>query len=834
MKTRPAEDRFGLLERDFLADLPGDSRLESGVPADQRASAMDFINMSGLTRSGIAGAIYGAPDDTGAPTQPHHDMDPSMPVSFYEEGVEDVDDAMGPPDGRAEDEVLLSRARPAMARIDTARSIEALKDLVADLARDVLARTPVEELEQERAIEALMPPPAPVLEAPALEPESPASAGHEAVEHEGAGYEVEQREALEAAAPPSLFEGFSLADAPAEAGADAPVHEEAIAAAPGVFSGDALLRELGLTDRLEHRPASAPFRYTPDPEPPMFVPEPPDAPELPNAWDYLDKAESGLLTNPETETDVPEHEAALPETSVPDITDWPDVISLQPDTAPVEMLERQTAPSFPAEGPEVHLDAEFDRSLRSLPAPVAEEIPPVDSSAAFPVEGEGWNITASVVAPDEPSRAPSRAKMHEASARLAEAEQLLQELEQQPRDLRPRTGSGDRVEEEATPASMASGYNLPSLKPSRFTFQPQPDAVDDAESKLTYSHSAAPVRRRSRRHSRRYHRTVRRVLTLVFLLIVLSVAGLLFMYYVQPALREPDDFRELASAYVAQGDFEDASESYLQFAMRYPGDPMRADAQFNAAYALQQAAQGQSVDGSRALREKTLQLYAQFVEQNPSHPKRVRAETIMGILQFELGNYDEAEALLRRNATEVSDPDASLPIVRTLARVYLNRGEFDRAESTFLQAAILPKNYSADEDYEQLGQMFSDLSRIEEDPVKRAALHAKVNDYWEKAIQVPGIDPGKRKSIERWLAALGSETPVAPPAAADSPVAAPAGALAPSAEALAPDAVPGSDAPTADPASVETPAAWEQDAAAETRQMELVRGAESADKAITE
>lgn len=80
------------LDEDLLRQLSEDDRLSSGVPEQQRVDDEEFIQMSGLSAPEEAGRETAQPaqEDEPAPE------DPSEPISFYEEGVADVDETMAP------------------------------------------------------------------------------------------------------------------------------------------------------------------------------------------------------------------------------------------------------------------------------------------------------------------------------------------------------------------------------------------------------------------------------------------------------------------------------------------------------------------------------------------------------------------------------------------------------------------------------------------------------------------------------------------------------------------------------------------------------------------
>ena len=74
--------RLDQLDGSLRDRIDQDHRFQSGVPEHQRATDLDFILMSGLTRP--------APENLLSPA------DFSRPISFFEEGVADVDDLMAP------------------------------------------------------------------------------------------------------------------------------------------------------------------------------------------------------------------------------------------------------------------------------------------------------------------------------------------------------------------------------------------------------------------------------------------------------------------------------------------------------------------------------------------------------------------------------------------------------------------------------------------------------------------------------------------------------------------------------------------------------------------
>ena len=120
------------IDDEFLSGL-SDSRLESGVPEDEQAQDLEFIQMSGLTyrdtgeedASQAAGSQSPQPPDAASrPAEP--------PLTFYEKGVADVDAEMTP--GIVEDSV--SPEADTIHGAEDSSPIAELRDIIADLSRD--------------------------------------------------------------------------------------------------------------------------------------------------------------------------------------------------------------------------------------------------------------------------------------------------------------------------------------------------------------------------------------------------------------------------------------------------------------------------------------------------------------------------------------------------------------------------------------------------------------------------------------------------------------------------------------------------------------------------
>ncbi|MCP4644384.1 MAG: tetratricopeptide repeat protein [bacterium] len=125
-------DELDKLADHFAGGLDDDERLDDGVPEKLRSADLGFIQMSGVARPDAPDAD----DGSGKP-----DTDTSRPLSFFEEGVADVDSRMAPDalesGSRANDEIV-----PEEGLSDA--PIKELRDIIAEL-RDAASSEPEPE-----------------------------------------------------------------------------------------------------------------------------------------------------------------------------------------------------------------------------------------------------------------------------------------------------------------------------------------------------------------------------------------------------------------------------------------------------------------------------------------------------------------------------------------------------------------------------------------------------------------------------------------------------------------------------------------------------------------
>jgi tetratricopeptide (TPR) repeat protein len=476
----------------------------------------------------------------------------------------------------------------------------------------------------------------------------------------------------------------------------------------------------------------------------------PEAQERPVA-ERVEEPVSPEASFPEIVEDVAEERQMWVDVSrdqTPEIVSEPEAVETFPEATGdggVALEAFEPEPSAPSPHPDladlaVLLD---DRASE----PEVSEAPASGATRGMPeaagaLTARGWSTGVPEIEA-EPDESPSGLEPLR-TPELAEAEQLLQALESQPRE---RTPDGERAAEMAIPPEAAPTDVEPDLQEA---LEKDADEVADRDESV-YSRPLAKHRRRSRRNRGRRH-AIRWTVRIGVVMVV--VAGALGVYsWTRPLLATPEDLWRQARALETAERYADASDAYLRFAAIYPEQPDRPEAQFRAASCLRLAS-ASSFDAVQRVRAHALELFQQFVNDNPAHEKVARAKTQMGLLQFELGEFQAAIALLQDPSLLLNDPAAALPALRTLARARWKLGDYDNATSAYLQAAALSTNYTADQDYEELGDLFrwrADHTRNAEE--NREFQQAAV-EYWDKALRMPTLDPSSKSKIQekrKWL-----------------------------------------------------------------------------------
>jgi len=316
--------------------------------------------------------------------------------------------------------------------------------------------------------------------------------------------------------------------------------------------------------------------------------------------------------------------------------------------------------------------------------------------------------------------------------------------------------------------------------------------------------------------SKRRHRTPKKHpaleslarLAVALLFVCMLAAGAYAGYmWLQQRMSAPAQLFNQAARFAAQGEYARASGLYEEFAAMHPADPLRPEAQFAAAFTLQMQQSADS-DDRQEIAQESLRLFDQFRSDNPTHPKIARAETLMGRLNYESGNYQQAIELLRNPELRLLDPASAVPALRTLARASAKIGDPEAARSYYLQSAGAQDNHSPDVDYAELGSLYQSLADRNSDLDKRIRLQQLAIESWTHALEVPGIDPSNKQAIRSQLDVLRErlqgEPGMAPAMEAldlsvDAPEAETPGPLEPIAEsAVAPTGTPAAPAPELD------------------------------------
>jgi tetratricopeptide (TPR) repeat protein len=346
---------------------------------------------------------------------------------------------------------------------------------------------------------------------------------------------------------------------------------------------------------------------------------------------------------------------------------------------------------------------------------------------------------------DAGSQPPSTvmAPVSGSNAHLAEAEQLLHELEQQPRE--------EYRESETPETTLPSQYEATppyALKPhGQQTYSENIEGVEENQNEI-YKSSPPSSRHRSSRHSRWRRQTLRRLMgfTIVVAVLAVLVAGVLI--WVIPYIQGNQSHWDAAQGHLQAGRFGEAAKSFEFYAAKadLPSEE-KALAYFESANAAYRKAMGDHTRSSRDNLNLALAKFQTFTEMYPSDPKMSRVRQLMGIIYYKLDVYSSAIELLKDSAHFTQVSYADLPALRTLARAYRDNQNFAEAESTYLQVAAHPENYSAEVDHSELGDMLQSRALETADINEMLRLQQQAVDSWSSALLVPGINPLKREEI---------------------------------------------------------------------------------------
>jgi len=476
-----------------------------------------------------------------------------------------------------------------------------------------------------------------------------------------------------------------------------------------------------------------------------------------------------VLQRPPAETEAPEEMSASEET--------PSEEPALPPLEPRSWLDTPVEPEPPAVAATI-ADARDTSALieqdwpefAAEPAPPAPQHTPISEIAPpepAPTLGAPAPPVIEVAAPPRPSPpAPVNA--------LAEAERLLQALE------RP----GPAVEIAAVhAATIPAPKSIPIPEPAVQEPLPSPlasPAFPEYQAETPYASGRGSAlleedqheedatdgyalpntssgRRRSKNRVGRQRRRVVRMLVSAASVVVLAIAAYwLYHLIVRPSIATSEDVYREATGLLARGQFLEAGQAFATFAERSPDDPRAGAALFSGAIALQQGLPP-NADAARRVNERSAALLESFISRNPADMKKTRAICLLGVVYTRLENYDRVIELLRTASPQVSDPLAAIPALRTLARAYAKRGDLEAAESTYLQAAVFARNYTADVDYFELGEMYRIHALSAASREERVKHQRKAIEYLTLAMRVPESSPRERDGIQKTITWLNAE-----------------------------------------------------------------------------
>lgn len=431
-----------------------------------------------------------------------------------------------------------------------------------------------------------------------------------------------------------------------------------------------------------------------------------------------------------TPAPTPQEDAADPEPVVQEDTAVPEPIA-QEDTTVSEPVEHEEAPAIPV-----------------LPQMDSVQPPDYDEPQVAQETIEVLKIEAANEIDEGASTSPVVSERRSAPPDLAEAEQLLQALEGQIPDKQPPT--------DQTPIASAGQAFVPPMSFDGYEEEPPKNraSAPPAEGTIAYPEpTPKPLRRHSRKsrdHNRR--RLIRWTVRMAAAVILVAAVFSAHRYF-STKMATPEEKMGQAQSLLESGDAVAASRAFEAFAASFPNNPLKVEAQFLAANALQQANPASS-DEEQANLTHALALYEQFLKDNPGSNRAGRARTLMGQINYKLQRYEEAINILRNPTLVLQDSDATLPALRTLARAYTQMGEYAAAESAYLQAASLIDNCSPDVDYVELGNLFKlRADRADSDEDQKRFNKAAI-EQWTYATRVPTIDPANKTKIQEKCDAL--------------------------------------------------------------------------------
>lgn len=463
---------------------------------------------------------------------------------------------------------------------------------------------------------------------------------------------------------------------------------------------------------------------------------PEHTPGVSRAADQLKSIIADLEDPPKAETaakteDTDEIPSLDLEESSPEIAPTQEIA---PDTEALGLQEPEepSLDEYIAAGDDLVAVSEVDVPEEGPPAPVASGPDSPEMQAEPP------SVLPEPAPPPEPP-APSPPPLQSppvtpAPADLTEAESLLHQLEVQER------------ESTVTPDALASPIAPAPWESNDPKDSGGPDENSETDESVYHRPQSVSSPRKKRSHKSVARRLLRWGLRLVLISVVIVGAFEAFQFY-QSETASPREAYDTGLRFIQNGAFHEASSAFENCARRYPLDSLRAEAQFMAGYALQLVPPSPH-DRAQDAYKRASALFTSFIADNPSHVKRARAQTLIGILKYRVGAYREAISRLEDSERRLRDPAAYLPSLRTIGRCYAALGEIENARLAFLRAASAGDNFSPDSDYLELAALYESLSERTTDEKLRTEYRNEAIKHWDFALRVPGLLKSDKRGVE--------------------------------------------------------------------------------------